>query len=307
MNKQIFILNGTAGAGKDTFAELLNKYIPTKHISSIVPIKEAAKALGWSGKKTDEYRKFLCELKKFVNSQGNFIWNYLDEQVDKFRKDDNAKVLLIDIREPEEIKKAVERYKAKTILILRYLTEIKNPYTCSYLENDSNSADQNVREYKYDYIIKNPNDITDFDYTICNFAENVISPLFQPLSNKDIAVDFDNTIAKTKYPEIIAPIGETIEFLRKAKENGATIILWTCRESEDLDDAVKWCRENNVPIDYVNENDPVRTEWFGNDSRKIGADLYIDDKSFSLWHDRRNQQDLMKFLTGEEWKFDKNV
>lgn len=42
MNKQIFILNGTAGAGKDTFADVLNTYIPTMHISSIPNFKEMA-------------------------------------------------------------------------------------------------------------------------------------------------------------------------------------------------------------------------------------------------------------------------
>ncbi len=112
-------------------------------------------------------------------------------------------------------------------------------------------------------------------------------------------MDFDNTIAKTKYPEIIAPIIETIEFLHRAKENGATIILWTCREGSVLNEAVDWCKKNNIPIDYVNENDLSRTNLFGNDSRKIGADLYIDDKSFSLWHDRRNSQDLMDWLIKE--------
>ncbi len=301
MNKQIFILNGTAGVGKDTFAELLNKYIPTKHISSIAPIKEAAKALGWSGKKTNEYRTFLCELKKFVNSQGNFIWNYLDEQVDEFRKDDKTRVLLIDIREPEEIKKAVERYKAKTILVLRYLkTASRIPFVYPYPVVGSNSADLNVKEYKYDYIIKNPSDMTGFDCMVSSFVKDVINPLTQPLSGKVIAVDFDNTIAKTNYPEIIEPILETIDFLRKAKENGAKIILWTCREGEVLNAAVEWCKMNRVPIDYVNENDPSRTDYFGNDSRKIGADLYIDDKSFSLWHDRRDEQDLMDWLTVEE-------
>lgn len=79
MNKKIFILNGTAGAGKDTFANLLNEHIPTKHISSITPVKQAAQALGWGGNKTDSARKFLCELKKFVNSQGDYIWDYLDK------------------------------------------------------------------------------------------------------------------------------------------------------------------------------------------------------------------------------------
>lgn len=100
-----------------------------------------------------------------------------------------------------------------------------------------------------------------------------------------IAVDFDNTIAVTKYPEIIEPIDMTIFILKQAKERGATIILWTCREGKELEDAVNWCKENNVPIDYVNENVPERIEKWGNDCRKIGADVYIDDRAInpSIW------------------------
>lgn len=295
MNKQIFILNGAAGVGKDTFAGLLNEHIPTKHISSITPVKQAAQALGWNGEKTDEARKFLCELKKFVNSQGDYIWGYLDKQVEEFKEDGKTRVLLIDIREPEEIEKAVERYGAKTILIGDFGTRTQ-------VVSVSNSADENVLKYSYDYVIPNVGSLDTFKLVVGDFAKKVSAILHVELADKVIAVDFDNTIAKTKYPEIIKPISETINFLRKAKENGATIILWTCREGAVLNDAVEWCKINNVPIDFVNENVPARSEYWGNDSRKIGADLYIDDKSFSLWHDRRNENDLITQLLEEDNK-----
>lgn len=96
-----------------------------------------------------------------------------------------------------------------------------------------------------------------------------------------IAVDFDGTIAKTEYPEIIEPIQNTIDYIQLMKSKGATIILWTCREGKELEEAVNWCKENNVPIDYINENDPERIATWGNDCRKIGADIYIDDKAIT--------------------------
>ncbi len=281
MNKQIFILNGTAGAGKDTFTDLLNEHIPTKHISSITPVKQAAQSLGWNGNKTDEARKFLCELKKFVNSQGDYIWNYLDKQVEEFKKDDKTRVLLIDIREPDEIEKAVKRYGAKTILIERLLSA---PV--------SNSADANVYKYEYDYQLQNYGSLDEFKLIVEDFAEQIN----QQWAGKVIAVDFDDTIAKTVYPRIISPIPETIDFLRKAKAKGAEIILNTCREGKELKDALDWCKENNVPIDRANENSPERVKIWGNDCRKIGADLYIDDKACSLWHDRRDWADLIASL-----------
>lgn len=293
MNKQIFILNGTAGVGKDTFADLLNEHIPTKHISSITPVKQAAQALGWNGEKTDSARKFLCELKKFVNSQGDYIWNYLDKQVEEFKADDKTRVLLIDIREPNEIEKAVKRYNARTILI-----DSQFPLSLENLAN-SNSSDHNVYSYKeYDYTIGNYGTLDEFKKKTKEFAETVIPRLVKQWVGKVIAVDFDDTIAKTVYPRIISPIPETIDFLRKAKAKGAEIILNTCREGKELKDALDWCKENNVPIDRANENSPERVKIWGNDCRKIGADLYIDDKACSLWHDRRDWTDLIASLFG---------
>lgn len=287
MNKQIFILNGVAGAGKDTFAELLNKHIPTKHISSITPVKEAAKALGWNGEKDAKSRDFLCELKQFLNSKGSYIWDYLDKEVEIFQNDKINQILLIDIREPSEIKKAVARYKCQTILIER---DNKNRHY-------ENLADNNVFDYEYNYVIDNNSDICNFAYNIGAFSVlNKVLNLSEQCNSKVVAVDFDNTIAKTVYPKIIEPIPEVIDLLRELKKKGATIILWTCREGDVLKEALDWCKENDVPIDLVNENDKSRTEYWGCDCRKIGADLYIDDKSFSLWHDRRNEQDVINSL-----------
>lgn len=288
MNKQIFILNGTAGAGKDTFANLLNEYYPTKHISSITPIKNAAETLGWSGEKTPEYREFLCEMKKFVNSKGEFIWNYLDKEVEDFRRDNKTQILLIDIREPDEIKKAVKRYSAKTILITGHERDIKMVL--------SNSADREVSRYdNYDYKIYNDSSLDLLKLKTELFAKEIAPPEWDGIV---IAVDFDNTLAKTEYPKIIEPIPETINFIRKAKAKGAEIILYTCREGKELNEALEWCQQNNVPIDRANENSPTRVKHWGNDCRKIGADLYLDDKACSLWHDRRDWSDLLGSMFG---------
>lgn len=64
---------------------------------------------------------------------------------------------------------------------------------------------------------------------------------------------------------------------------GHTIIIWTCREGERLLEAVNWLLAHDIPFDYVNQNDPDRTARYNNDSRKVGADVYIDDKSAGRW------------------------
>ena len=114
-----------------------------------------------------------------------------------------------------------------------------------------------------------------------------------------IAVEFDGTIAHTAYPKILSPVYETIEFLWKAKSDGAIIILWTCREGEALKQAVEWCEKTGVPIDYVNENAPERAAKYGNNSRKISADIYIDDRAVGI-------ADIVEYENAEELRFNPN-
>ena len=65
-NKQIFIINGSGGTGKDTFCNMIRDYSghDTYIISSVDDIKKKAQLMGWDGvSKTDKDRKFLSDLK----------------------------------------------------------------------------------------------------------------------------------------------------------------------------------------------------------------------------------------------------
>ena len=70
-----------------------------------------------------------------------------------------------------------------------------------------------------------------------------------------------------------------IEYLRAQRQSGNKLILWTCRAGEALDRAVSWCREHNLTFDAVNDNLPEIVALYGNNSRKITCDYYIDDKA----------------------------
>jgi len=101
---------------------------------------------------------------------------------------------------------------------------------------------------------------------------------------RTIAVDFDGTLCEFDYPNIgkIAPKHQTvIDFIKINKSRGSTIILWTCRCGKPLEEAVAWCKEKEIPIDYVNENPPELIKAFGGDTRKVVAELYIDDKGIN--------------------------
>lgn len=101
------------------------------------------------------------------------------------------------------------------------------------------------------------------------------------MSEQIIAVDFDGTLCENKWPEIGEPNTELIGYLIEMRKTfDAKIILWTCRAGEMLDKAVNWCSEHGLEFDAVNENLPYIIERFGSDTRKIFANMYIDDRSF---------------------------
>ncbi len=93
-----------------------------------------------------------------------------------------------------------------------------------------------------------------------------------------IAVDFDGTIVKHNYPAIGKEIPFAIKTLKLLQEKGHRIILWTYRSGKELEDAVKFCEKGGLTFYAVNNN--YEGEEFDNSySRKIFADIYIDDRN----------------------------
>jgi hypothetical protein len=95
-----------------------------------------------------------------------------------------------------------------------------------------------------------------------------------------IAVDFDGTLCKHEYPDIGEPNTPLIRSLINVRQYGkAKLILWTCRRDKHLQEAVDWCKEQGLEFDAVNENLPEVIASFGGDTRKVVADIYLDDKA----------------------------
>jgi uncharacterized HAD superfamily protein len=92
-----------------------------------------------------------------------------------------------------------------------------------------------------------------------------------------IAIDFDNTIAKTEYPLIIALMPHAKEVINKLAEEGHTIIVHSCRASKPAEDMKVFLDCHGIHYHHINENDPNRIKIYGFDTRKISADVYIDD------------------------------
>ena len=94
-----------------------------------------------------------------------------------------------------------------------------------------------------------------------------------------IAVDFDGTLSFGEWPGVGEPNAPLIEYLKKWRSCGNKLILWTCRAGEALDTAVAWCHGHDLQFDAINDNLPEIVEKYGNNSRKITCDYYIDDKA----------------------------
>jgi hypothetical protein len=113
-----------------------------------------------------------------------------------------------------------------------------------------------------------------------------------------IAVDFDDTVCDSLFPDIIGEKPEAIRTLIDLQNAGHEIVIWTCRAGMNLEIAAQWldargfkpeCFNENAPSCLVEYKDLVKKTGEG---RKIYADVYIDDKNlggFPGWNEVRKQ------------------
>ncbi len=94
-----------------------------------------------------------------------------------------------------------------------------------------------------------------------------------------IAVDFDGTIVEHRYPQIGKEIPFAIDTLKLLQQERHRLILWTVREGELLEEAVAWCRERGLEFYAVNRDYPEEKQQDKDFSRKLKADIFIDDRN----------------------------
>lgn len=112
-------------------------------------------------------------------------------------------------------------------------------------------------------------------------AKPTIAPKLAPIKFSNymiIAVDFDGTIVEHMYPSIGRTRPFAFETLKALQSKKHQLILWSHRSAGELEAAVTFCREQGLEFYAVNKNFPEE-EWNENDSRKILADIYIDDRN----------------------------
>ena len=105
------------------------------------------------------------------------------------------------------------------------------------------------------------------------------------LKYKIIAVDFDKTLTfDDAYPDAGTLNIKAIEALKEYRACGGKIILWTLRTGQSLQNAIDACEAEGLEFDATNDNLKEQVKWWRDRnpgiemSRKIYADLYIDDR-----------------------------
>lgn len=176
MTKQVFIINGSGGVGKDTFVNLVTEYFNSRYkyktinFSSVYEIKRIAKIIGWDGvSKTEKDRKFLSDLKSLCTEYNDMPFKSMCKMMDEFNKSKYYQMLFLHIREPEEIERAKKEFNAKTILVKR------NP-----IEHiTSNKSDEKVYDYTYDIMVNNDGKIKDLELKVIEFVEDFVDDMLK--------------------------------------------------------------------------------------------------------------------------------
>jgi hypothetical protein len=96
-----------------------------------------------------------------------------------------------------------------------------------------------------------------------------------------IAIDFDGTIVANNYPKIGEVRYGAKDVINKLFNDGHYIIIWTCRTNQHLVDCAVWLAKNGFRFHQINESCPENMIEYCGDSRKVYADIYIDDRSVS--------------------------
>jgi len=94
---------------------------------------------------------------------------------------------------------------------------------------------------------------------------------------KIVAVDFDGYLVEDKFPSIGEPRAFEIALVKALYNMGVRTILWTSRTDEHLEAALKTCESFGLNFDAVNTNVDEVKELTGKDTRKVYANLYLDD------------------------------
>lgn len=196
---------------------------------------------------------------------------------------------------------------------IKYLEEGKDDYNIGYSSYDLNNCFQWLED-EFEVVERTPGEIAGYALRkiLCKLEKlSSDEEIIKDHDNKgyiNFAVDFDGVLCKSAYPEIGEPNMKMMAYLMKRKALGDNVILWTARTGEELQAAIDWCAAYGLQFDYVNEGDPIVENMYGTPgkpTRKIYADVYIDDRNMvpsDIWSVQCNECDEVKEANAQKEK-----
>lgn len=179
--KHVIIVNGKPESGKTTFAKECKyridglEYAHCHTISSIDPIKDIYKKLGWNGKKTEKARKDLSILKKMWSENCNGSIKHI---VDYVLGLDNSEdhIVFVDIREEAEIIELSEILQALYAIDIRCMKLLITRAEYNLAEYGNRSDDMVGSNLSiYDIVIKNDGDLDDLYEKAREFVDTIFN------------------------------------------------------------------------------------------------------------------------------------
>ena len=145
--KQIIIINGYAGSGKDTFIDMCQECTRATRLWTSTPAKKALMELGWDGvNKGADIRYVLQQLIEMSEFMFDGTVAYLDVALAKI----SDGLVFIHCREHGKINRLKTRYNAKTLFIS---SERAKQLAKTTLSNTSDTCC--LENYDYDTVIDN--------------------------------------------------------------------------------------------------------------------------------------------------------
>lgn len=170
---KVVVINGFPGAGKDEFVNCCKKLIGEPYIGNISTVdfvKYIAAECGWDGTKTPENRAFLSDLKDLLTEWNDVPFKKVEKALSLYEAEwltyevSEKGIVFIHCREPREIQKLCTRLSAIAVFIDRKEAKEKS---------QSNHADAEVENFRYDYYINNNGTIDDLMKEAENFLINL--------------------------------------------------------------------------------------------------------------------------------------
>jgi hydroxymethylpyrimidine pyrophosphatase-like HAD family hydrolase len=113
-----------------------------------------------------------------------------------------------------------------------------------------------------------------------------------------LAIDFDGTIIEDNFPDTPKLKKGAKEIINYFKDLGCNICIWTCRDLWFVKEVESFLEESGIKYDSINTGSEDYIH-----SRKIFADVYVDDKSMIDFTWEKATEIISHFY--EKWKIKK--